>query len=51
VIGCCEHGNKPSGSIKGGKLLDWFSEYYLLKRTLLCGFNYLVRTAVGICEF
>jgi hypothetical protein len=22
VAGCCEHGNKPSGSIKGGEFLD-----------------------------
>jgi hypothetical protein len=21
VVGCCEYGNEPSGSIKGGKLL------------------------------
>jgi hypothetical protein len=22
VAGCCEHGNEPSGSIKGGEFLD-----------------------------
>jgi hypothetical protein len=22
VVGSCEHGNEPSGSIKGGKFLD-----------------------------
>jgi hypothetical protein len=21
-VGCCEHGNEPSGSIKGGEFLD-----------------------------
>jgi len=23
---CCEHGNEPSGSIKGGKFLDQLSD-------------------------
>jgi hypothetical protein len=32
----CEHGNEPSGSIKGGELLDWLSDCQLL-RILLCG--------------
>jgi hypothetical protein len=27
VAGCCEHGNEPSGSIKGGEFLDWLSDY------------------------
>jgi hypothetical protein len=22
VAGCCEHGNEPSGSIKGGEFVD-----------------------------
>jgi hypothetical protein len=22
AAGCCEHGNEPSGSMKGGKFLD-----------------------------
>jgi hypothetical protein len=26
VAGCCEHGNEPSGSIKGGEFLDQLSE-------------------------
>jgi hypothetical protein len=32
VAGSCEHGNEPSGSIKGGKFLDWLSDYQLLKK-------------------
>jgi hypothetical protein len=27
VTGCCEHGNEPSGSIKGGEFLDKMSDY------------------------
>jgi hypothetical protein len=23
----CEHGNEPFGSIKGGKFLDWATDY------------------------
>jgi hypothetical protein len=26
VAGSCEHGNKPSGSIKGGEFLDYLSD-------------------------
>jgi hypothetical protein len=22
LVGCCEHGNEPSGSVKGGEFLD-----------------------------
>jgi hypothetical protein len=25
VVGCCEHGNEHSGSIKSGEFLDWLS--------------------------
>jgi hypothetical protein len=32
VAGCSEHGNEPSGSIKGGEFLDLLSDYYLLKK-------------------
>jgi hypothetical protein len=31
VAGSCEHGNEPLHSKKGGKFLDWLSDYYLLK--------------------
>jgi hypothetical protein len=27
VAGCCEHGNEPSGSIKGGEFIDELSDY------------------------
>jgi hypothetical protein len=32
VAACYEHGNEPSGSIKGGKLLDKPSDYQFLKK-------------------
>jgi hypothetical protein len=38
VAGCCEHGNEPSGSIKGGEF-DWLNDCQLLKRDLV---SYLV---------
>jgi hypothetical protein len=27
VVGSCEHGNEPAGSIKRGKFLDQLSDY------------------------
>jgi hypothetical protein len=30
VVGCCEHGNEPSGSIKGGEFF-WLDERQLVK--------------------
>jgi hypothetical protein len=32
VVGRCEHGNEPLGSIKGGEFLDKLSDYQLLKK-------------------
>jgi hypothetical protein len=32
VVGFCEHGNEPSGSIKDGEFLDYLSHYKLLKK-------------------
>jgi len=32
VTDCCEHGNKPSGSIKGGEFLASESDNYLLRK-------------------
>jgi hypothetical protein len=32
VAGSCEHGNEPSGSIKGGEFLDQLSDCQLLKK-------------------
>jgi hypothetical protein len=31
-MGCCEHDNEPSGSIKGEEFLDYVSDYQLLKK-------------------
>jgi hypothetical protein len=31
-MGCCEHGNKPLVSIKGGKFVDELSYYCPLKK-------------------
>jgi hypothetical protein len=35
VEGSCEHGNKLSDSIKGGKFLDLLSDYYHLSYSAL----------------
>jgi hypothetical protein len=32
VGGCCEHSNKPSGSIKGEEFIDWPSEYWVINK-------------------
>jgi hypothetical protein len=32
LTGCSEHGNKPSGSIKGGESVDKLSDCWLLKK-------------------
>jgi hypothetical protein len=32
VVGCFEHSNEPSGSIKGGEFLDKLSDCQLLKK-------------------
>jgi hypothetical protein len=37
VAGSCEHGNEPSGSIKGEVFLDLLSEYELLKDSAAWG--------------
>jgi len=31
-MGCCEHGDEPSVSIKCGEFLDWLSDCQLLKK-------------------
>jgi len=30
-MGSCEHGNEPSGSIKGMEFVDYLSDYWILK--------------------
>jgi hypothetical protein len=32
VAGCCEHGNEPSGSIRGGEFLNYLSDYQPLMK-------------------
>jgi hypothetical protein len=32
VVGSCEHGNGPSGSIKGSQFIALLSNYQLLKK-------------------
>jgi hypothetical protein len=32
VADCCEHGNEPSRSIKGGEFLDLLSDCQLFKK-------------------
>jgi hypothetical protein len=46
VAGCCEHGNEPSGSIKGGEFLG--SPYYFQKVTT--SFGQPMRVLVHIIE-
>jgi hypothetical protein len=35
LVGTPEHGNEPSGSIKGGEFLDQFSDCYLIEKDYL----------------
>jgi hypothetical protein len=35
VVGSCEHGNEPSGSMKGGEFLDQINDYQFLKKELV----------------
>jgi hypothetical protein len=32
MAGSCEHGNEPSGSIKGEEFIEYLSDYWLLKK-------------------
>jgi hypothetical protein len=32
VVGSCKHGNEPSTSVKGEELLDYLSDYQLVKK-------------------
>jgi hypothetical protein len=32
VVGCCEHGDEPPGSVKGGKFLDKLNDCWLLRK-------------------
>jgi hypothetical protein len=44
VAGCYEHGNEPSGSLKGGEFIDYLSESWLLEDIAPC--NWLVGSLV-----
>jgi len=37
VVGSCEHGNEPLGSIKGGELRDYLSDYQLFNKDSASG--------------
>jgi hypothetical protein len=39
VVSSCEHGNEPSGSVKGGEFLDLLSDSQLLKANSALDFN------------
>jgi hypothetical protein len=42
VAGSCEHGNKPSGSLKCWEFLDWRSNCWLLKRGFVISQTFLI---------
>jgi len=42
VVGCCEHGNEPSRSMKGGNFLNFLVTIGFSRRTLLHGVSYVV---------
>jgi hypothetical protein len=51
VAGCCEHGNEPSGSIRGGGFVDLLSDISFLRRTLfngVCWFHFLVNSSISL---
>jgi hypothetical protein len=37
----CEHGNEPSGSIRGGEFLECLGDYRLLKKESTPGNQYI----------
>jgi len=49
MAGFCEHGNEPSGFIKGGEFLDSLSEYQLLKG--LCSVGLVTLIAIYCRNF
>jgi len=44
VAGPCEHGNEPSGSMKGGEFINWLSDYWLLRAVSYLCFLYGIYT-------
>jgi hypothetical protein len=47
VVGFCERGSEPSGSIRGGEFHDQLRDYQLRKKTLL---HELVKMEVMRCQ-
>jgi hypothetical protein len=39
--GSCEHGNEPSGSIKCWEILEWLTEWHLIKKDSAPRVSYL----------
>jgi hypothetical protein len=39
-MGCCEHGDEPSGSMKDGEFLDQLSDCFLLKKNSAHGISW-----------
>jgi hypothetical protein len=39
VMGSCEHGNEPTGSIKAREFLDHHSDYKVIKKSLVSNFS------------
>jgi hypothetical protein len=50
VAGSCEHGNEPSGSIRGEEVLDRMSNYQVLKKDLFRGVRSINVAILGINE-
>jgi hypothetical protein len=47
VVGCCEHGSEPSGSIKGGEFLTNLVSISLSRRTPPHGLSQSVSELLG----
>jgi hypothetical protein len=45
TAGSCEYNNEQFSSIKGKKFVDWPSDYYFSRRTLLYGVSQVSRQA------
>jgi hypothetical protein len=48
VAGSCEHCNKPSGSIKGGKCIDYISMFLLAPQDRLCSMGIHTITSINV---
>jgi len=55
VVGCCEHGNEPLGSIKSGEFLDWLNQglcsiELVLSSLYFFGYNLKVSQLSHVCN-